>query len=436
MLGYSAGVNPRTNSSSSRRRLLALVTVGALCVGLAACTSEPMPVPTPTPTPTQTPLPAGDGVLTIGTLFPTTGATTFLARAQDAGVELAVREINEAGGVNGKPVVAFHRDSGDATSKKAETSLKDLLDKNVDVIVGPSSSILAERLLPTLVSHGVAMISPSATSPVLSTLKDQGLLFRTIPSAALEGAGLAEAMGADRKVAIVYYLDDTHRTLRDQLAERIEGVGGTLVASESFSLATKNPDGIIAALTKAEPDAVILASPFNAKVKNKAIILALAKAKLTGSKLWLTSQNLGDYSQEFSSGTLKDVNGILEGSIPDAAFQKRIKSADPSVTDYRYSAEAYDATILAALAAIVAGNDSGRAVAATLQDVSASGIKCTTFGECLDVLKTRTDIDYDGVSGPIAFDAAGDPGLATYGLYRYGADNKYKLVGSVRMDGK
>ncbi len=411
-----------------RSNVVAAAMAAALCATLAACAPEPMPVPTVTPT--ATPLPAGDGVLTIGTLFPTTGATTFLARAQDAGVELAVREINEAGGVNGKPVVVYHRDSGDASTTKAEASLEDLISKNVDVVIGPSSSILAERLLPTIVAEGIAMISPSATSPALSSLKDQGLLFRTIPSAALEGSALADVAGKDRTVALVYYSDDTGRAVHASVEAGLDRVGGTLVVSESFSETINPTDRIIAAVTKAEPDVVILASPFSAMAKNKTIINGLVNAKFGGSKLWLTSQNLADYSQELSSNTLKDANGILEGAVPDDAFMKRVKSADPAVSDYRYAAEAYDATILAALAAIVAGNDTGWAVAGSLQAVSASGIKCTSFGECLDALKTRSDIDYDGISGPITFDDAGDPRSATYGLFRYGADNRFKLVGT------
>ena len=184
-------------------------------------------------------------------------------------------------------------------------------------------------------------------------------------------------------------------------------------------------------LTTAKPDVVILASPFSAAAQNKSIILALAKAGLAGTKLWLTSQNLGDYSQALPEGTLKDVNGILEGAEPDAAFLKRVKSADPSVSDFRYAAESYDATILAALAAISAGDDSGEAVARALRGVSAQGIKCTSFGECVDVLKTQSDIDYDGITGQLAFDAAGDPHPVSYGVYQYDATNKYKRVGTV-----
>lgn len=426
MLRYSSVVPQRSRTTALRMRLLAVAAAGAMCAGLAACSPEPMPVPTSTPS--ETPAPRGDGVLTIGTLFPTTGQTTFLARAQDAGVELAVREINEAGGVNGKPVVVYHRDSGDATTEKAEASFADLLAKKVDVVIGPSSSVLAERLLPRVVAAGVAVISPSATSPTLTGLQDQGLLFRTIPSEALEGSALAEIVGKDQKVAVIYYSDDAGRAVRDQLAAGLERVGGELVATQGFSETTNDADKIVSVLRAAQPDAIVLVSPFSAMAKNKSIILALAKAKLAGARLWLTSQNLADYSQALPKGTLLDVNGILEGAVPDAAFQKRVTSADPSVKDFRYAAEAYDATILAALAAIVAGDDSGRSVADSLRDVSSSGIKCTSFGECLDVLKSRSDIDYDGISGPVGLDAAGDPHPATYGLYRYDGQNRYKLV--------
>ena len=372
-------------------------------------------------------------MLTIGTLFPTTGATAFLAKSQDAGVELAVREINEAGGVNGKPVAVFHQDSGDASTTKAEESFAFLVAKGVDVVIGPSSSILAERLLPAATSAGVVMISPSATSQTLTSLKGGDLLFRTIPSEALEGKALANVIGKSQ-VAVVYFSDDAGRAVHDAFAAEVKVNGGKLVASEKFSETANDADKIVSALTEAKPDVVVLTSPFSAMDKNKAIILALSKAGFGGTKLWLTSQNLADYSQALPAGTLTGANGILEGAAADADFQVRVKSADPAVSDFRYAAEAYDATILAALAAIVSGDDSGRSVASALRTVSSSGIKCMSFGECLEVLKTRTDIDYDGISGPISFDDNGDPRSAPYGIYKYGAENKFSFLETVPVD--
>jgi branched-chain amino acid transport system substrate-binding protein len=390
-----------------------------------------MPVPSTTPSPTAEPI--GDGVLTIGTLFPTTGAAAVASRAGAAAVELAVREINEAGGVNGHPVVVYHQDSGDASTTKPEESFTYLVSRGVDVLIGPSSTDLTERLLPKAIEAGVVMISPSVTSPTLTSLKDDGLLFRTIPSEGLEGKALANVIGK-RRVAIIYQSVDSDRAVRDELVAELEKAEGELVAMEGFSATSDDVDKIVSALRVAAPDAIVLSSPSSAIEKNTAILLALAEANLAGSKLWLSSRNLADYSEALPEGTLTDVNGILGGADPDADFQKRVKSSDPTVSDFRYAAEAYDATIIAALAALVAEDDRGRAIASVLQTISSTGITCTSFGECLDVLTTRKDINYDGVSGPLSFDSHGDPRSAPYGVYGYGADNKFTFVATTKLD--
>jgi len=133
------------------------------------------------------------------------------------------------------------------------------------------------------------------------------------------------------------------------------------------------------------------------------------------------------------NGALTGVNGILGGAVADDAFKARVKAADPNVTDYRYAAEAYDATILAALAASSTKDDSGASVAQALQSVSEKGIKCLSYGECLDVLKTQTDIDYDGVTGKITLDSNGDPQSAHYGIYKYDGESRFQLSSSTAV---
>src|SRR3954462_10008103 len=110
---------------------VAVLAAAGLLVG---CTA-PQPMPIPTPSATATPI--GDGVLRIGTLFPSTGATAFIGPPQLDAVKVAVADINAAGGVNGKPVVLLSDDSGDATTKTAEASLADLIKKGADVVIGP-----------------------------------------------------------------------------------------------------------------------------------------------------------------------------------------------------------------------------------------------------------------------------------------------------------
>jgi branched-chain amino acid transport system substrate-binding protein len=357
----------------------------------------------------------------------------FIGPAQVAGVNAAVREINAAGGVNGAPVVVVNRDSGDATTQKAEESFADLVTQGADVVIGPSSSVLSQRLLGPAAEADIPLISPAATYPQLTALDSDGIFFRTIPSYPHQAIVFAKLF-ADRdvtSVAVVFRDDDLGSSLSAALATALEAID---VAVETVEVAA-NADAealaaAIAAVKEADPDAVVLATPDNGD-QTKALITQLSAAGFGGAKLWLTSQNLADYSQALPAGLLGGVNGLLEGAEPDAAFQAKIKQEDPGVIDFRYAAEAYDATVLAALAARLAGDDGGASIARLLREASVGGIKCTSFGECLDVLKTQTDIDYDGLSGSTNLDDQGDPERGTYAVVAYNGENKYVRQASV-----
>ncbi|MEO6116139.1 MAG: ABC transporter substrate-binding protein [Pseudolysinimonas sp.] len=404
---------------------VALLAVAGLLVG---CTAQPMPTPTPTPTATATPI--GDGVLRIGTLFPSTGATAFLGPPQLDAVKVAVADINAAGGVNGKPVVLLSDDSGDATTQTAEASLADLVKKGADVIIGPSSSVLSQRLLTAAAAAQVALISPAATYPQLTTLDIQNVFFRTIPSTALQGVALGTLLPSKKllKVALVASSDQIGQSIVPTLQSALAAHGGSLVANVALTASTAAAD-VIAQLKKAAPDAVVLDTPDNG-AQTKAFITALASGGFGGAKLWLTSQNLADYSQALPAGQLTGASGILEGADSDAAFQAKLKAVDPGIGSFQYAPEAYDATILAALAATLARDDAGIRLQAQLRAASVGGIKCTSYAECLDVLVTEPAIDYDGLSGTLNLNAAGDPTSATYGVFTYTADNKYARSGS------
>jgi len=395
---------------------------------LAGCTA---PQPMPAPTPTATAAPIGDGVLRIGTLFPSTGATAFIGPPQLDAVKVAVADINAAGGVNGKPVVLLSDDSGDATTQTAEASLADLVKKGADVIIGPSSSVLSQRLLTAAAAAQVALISPAATYPQLSSLDTQNVFFRTIPSTALQGTALGALLPSKKqlKVALVASSDPIGQSIVPTLHDALAAHGGALVANIALT-ASSAPADVIAQLKKAAPDAVVLDTPDNG-AQTKALISALAGSGLGGAKLWLTSQNLADYSQALPGGQLTGASGILEGADSAAAFQAKLKAVDPGIGSFQYAPEAYDATILAALAATLAHDDAGIRLGAHLRQASVGGIKCTSYAECLDVLVTEPAIDYDGLSGAVNLDAAGDPTSGGYGIYTYTADNKYARSGSV-----
>ncbi|WP_229697671.1 ABC transporter substrate-binding protein, partial [Nonomuraea cavernae] len=108
----------------------ALAVVAATSLALTACGggSDTATQPSDSAAPSSAaPAAKGDGTLTLGTLLPQTGSLAFLGPPEIAGVDVAVKEINEAGGVLGKPVVNIHTDSGDTTTNIASQSVDKLL---------------------------------------------------------------------------------------------------------------------------------------------------------------------------------------------------------------------------------------------------------------------------------------------------------------------
>ena len=144
-----------------------------------------------------------------------------------------------------------------------------------------------------------------------------------------------------------------------------------------------------------------------------------------GAQLYFVDGNTANYSEDFDPGTLNGVRATYPGSELSDDFRDRLLGVDDSLKDFTYGAESYDATIVAALAAIAADSDSGKAIAEKMQEVTTGGEKCTDFTSCSDLLADGTDIDYDGASGPIEFNSTGSPSSATIGIFQYGEDNTY-----------
>ncbi len=117
-------------------------------------------------------------------------------------------------------------------------------------------------------------------------------------------------------------------------------------------------------------------------------------------------------------------------------FQERLNAAwvaegNADLEDLSYAGESYDAVVLLALASLAAGSTDSADIAAKLQEVSGGsgdGEKCTTFADCAEIITGGGTADYDGYSGGVAFDDAGDPTEATIGVFQYDADNKFTRI--------
>ncbi|SEL28425.1 ABC transporter substrate-binding protein [Nonomuraea pusilla] len=368
----------------------------------------------------------GDGTLTIGTLLPQTGSLAFLGPPEFAGVNAAIKEINEAGGVLGKPVQKFDTDSGDTTTNIASQSVDKLLSQKADAIIGAASSSVSESVIDKITGAGVLQFSPANTSDKFTTINDRGLYFRTSPPDKLQGRVLGDLIVSEGNdtVAIMAMQDSYGTGLADQITKTVTDGGGEVVERVDYDPKAADFSAEIAKIKAKNPKAIALVG----FAETSKVIQELVKQDMPASKVkwYMVDGNMSNTNYlDMPKGTMKGVKGTTPGAASPDDFRKKLAAVDPKLEDYTYAPESYDAMNLIALAAEAAKSDAGADIAAKLAEVSKGGEKCTNFKECVDLLKAGKDIDYDGVSGPVEFNDAGDPAVATIGIYQYGDDNKY-----------
>lgn len=406
--------------STTTMRLAAVAAASALA--LAACGSDSSDDSSDDSSSKST----ADGTLTIGQLLPQTGSLAFLGPPEFAGVDLAIQEINEAGGVLGKDVVGVKGDSGDTDSGIAPAETDKLLDAGSDVIVGAASSGVSMTVVNKIMSAGTVMFSPANTS----TAFDEGdfakpdLYFRTAPSDILQGAVMSNLLVEDGRtnVAILARQDAYGETLAKEIEKGLTNAGSAVATTEFYGENAQSYDSQVAAVAASKPDAIVLV----AFEETTTIIPQLVTAGVGPQSIptYFVDGNTADYSEKLPPGTLTGVQGTIPGAAAAEDFKAKLLAVDPSLKDFSYAGESYDATIVSALAAIAADSDAGKDVAKEIVGVTEGGEKCTTFADCAALLKDGKDIDYDGVSGPIELGKTGSPTAASIGIYLFSADNK------------
>jgi hypothetical protein len=204
---------------------------------------------------------ANDGTWTVGTLLPVTGSLAFLGPPEVAGVKLAIQDIEAAGGIPGIKTISLQEgDSGDTSTNTATQTVKRLLAKDVDVIIGAASSGVTLSVLDLVTSNGVLMISPANTSPELTTAPDHGLYWRTAPSDVLQGAFLGSLVLEDgyTKVAIMSLQDSYGDGLNANVTKAITEGGGEVVANVVYDPKATDFSADVAKVKAAGPEAIVL----------------------------------------------------------------------------------------------------------------------------------------------------------------------------------
>lgn len=314
----------------------------------------------------------GRETITIGFMAPLTGDAASYGLSILKGAQLAVKEI---GLENVKLVV----EDSKCDPKEAVSAVNKLISVNkVVAIVGEVCSGATLAAAPIAAQHKVIMVSPASTSPKLT---QEAWVFRTVPSDALQGAFGVElaAKKGYQKMAILYSNEEYGLGFNNVLKEKFPKSGGKVVASEPFERGTVDLRTQLTKIKDSDAEAIYIISnsPDSSVAALKQIKELGITATIIGSE-GLKSDDILQGAGSAAEGMI--LTSVSFGNIGFLTKYQREYGEDPGP----FGAQAYDAY---------------KAIALAVQQGSDTGEK---------IKKALENIEFQGASGPINFDPAGD----------------------------
>jgi ABC-type branched-subunit amino acid transport system substrate-binding protein len=380
-------------------------------------------------------LPCASSDLVMGGLLPLTGDLAFLGPAGSAAIDLALADIDSAGGVLGQPVTYLAGDSGDAATGLATEAVANQIAGGAQAIVGPAASAVTVSVIDQTIGAGVVLISPSNTGPGLTDYPDEGLYFRMVPSDVAQGSALATvAEGLDlTSGATIARADAYGLGIQTAFELAYAASGGLVEASITYDAEDSNFAGAVAEIAATDPEFVLIAGFDEAA----SILREMARQGIGPEdvQVLLAEGSVSTTGYEgLPEGTMAGVLGAVptgDPSVDGKEFTKRLLKQARELTTFDYAAEAYDATILVALAAEYAGCADGRAIARALPEVADAkpgSRTCATYADCLGVIQSGSQPKYEGVSGQRDFNEFGDARWATVEIVRFVTNTRFRPV--------
>ncbi|KUJ86045.1 branched-chain amino acid ABC transporter substrate-binding protein [Ruegeria marisrubri] len=339
----------------------------------------------------------------IGVILGFTGPIESLTPSMADGAELAMKEVSDSGMLlDGATVTPVRADSTCVDAGAATAAAERLVTSDkVDGIMGADCSGVTGAILSNVaVPNGIVMISPSATSPGLSTAEDNGLFFRTAPSDARQGQVMTDILIEEgiKSVALTYTNNDYGKGLADSFQQAFEAAGGEVTISAAHEDGKADYSAEVGALAAAGGDRLVVAGYVDqggsgivrAAIDSGAFDTFHFPDGMIGTKL---EENFGseiDGSTGQHPGT--DSPGV-------AKFNELVGDAFDSTSPF--TPESYDAAALIMLAMQAAGSKNSADYKEKVMEVAnAPGEKIYPgeLGKALQILKDGGDIDYVGAT--------------------------------------
>jgi len=344
----------------------------------------------------------GGEAIQMGTLFPITGTNSPYGGGHQQAANLAVEEINAAGGPLDREIQMTNSDTEGAPSRASQKFQTMINEQGIVGLVGPYSSGIGTTLAPVARDNRVMEVSNGNTSPALATAgvnEENGVKYygRTSPNDTQQGLVVArimnETLGAE--TASFLFVDNPYgEGLADVASENFDGETLNMVG---YSQETSDYTSTLDSVFDGDPDVVgAVMYPGNGRT----ILQQWDRGGYGGQ--WVAAEAI------WSPELLSDLADIVEGmyvtspqTADSATFQENM-GGEGSIT--QFAPHAYDATYLEALAIQRAGEASGTGIAENIRAVSrpdGTDIGVAEFGTGKEELANGNEVNYDGASGDV-----------------------------------
>ncbi|MFZ1470158.1 MAG: ABC transporter substrate-binding protein [Paracoccaceae bacterium] len=374
----------------------------------------------------------------IGTLLGATGPIESIAPNMFTASEMAMAEVNASGkAANGWVFKDVRADSTciDAAAATAAAERLVTVEGIKGMVGGDCSGVTRAVLTNVAMTNGIVMISPSATSPALSSDPDDGLFFRTVPSDAREGAVMGDIL-ADRGVktiAISYSNSDYGKGLAESIAAAFTAKGGTVTINASHDDGKADYSAEIAALAAAGGEVLVVAGYIDQGGKG------IIQASIDTGAFSIYGLPGGMYGQSLVDALGAGLNG---------SFGQHASSTTEGYTDYlalatandpsfdgstNFAPQSYDAAALIMLAMQAANSTDSKVYKDKIMEIAngpadGSGVKIKAgeLGKALELITAGTAIDYEGATGVNLIDTGDASGTFAEDEVK---DGKWEVVG-------
>jgi ABC-type branched-subunit amino acid transport system substrate-binding protein len=359
--------------------------------------------------------------ITIGSVVSLTGPAGRFGQAASKSVEMAFRDLNQAGGVAGCRIEADFRDA-QSQGTVAVDAARQLVDiKKVPAIIGGIISSVSIPIATSVTAPaGVVQISPASSSPTLTRLaregQTKGVFFRTITSDALQGTAAAK-YAIDRglkKLAIIHVNNDFGVNMVAEFRRAYEKLGGTITTTTPYNPSQASYQPEVTAALRGDPAALYLVA-----YPGDGTNVARTWVQQGGPQVFLLNDgmNSADFIRDVGPRFLENAWGTSSGTTKTPSTEYFCANYNAFAKDFECQApaadRAYDAAAIVGLATAIAGKPDSAAIRDAVRKVVDPNGEVVHAGpdgfrKALELIRQGKPIKYVGVIGPVQFDQYGD----------------------------